>query len=482
MLTLFLASVGLFQPAACELEGAGRTYDQEQQIECGWVTVPRAANDPKMIRLWVARVKANGPSKQPDPIIFINGGPGMATVDTLLPELEDWKMLTALRKDRDVIFYDQRGTGRSEDAMCPSLDETLDDIDDAGLAPVVALKRSKAAFAACRRDIEATGGNLNAYTTMNSVADLDLIRKAFGATKVNHLSVSYGTLLSMQAMRMHPGTIRSSILQSPYPPNSVSWAEQASSAAASYILIDQACSRQPTCKTKFGSLVPKLDETLRKLELAPIKAGNSFITGRKFAKALWSLSVRSSTVRFVPEAIHRAHAGDVDLIKRMAGKSSASQSFGERSPAQAFAIMCHEGGRTTAWYARARELYPSLVPEGLNDGWDQMCETYRPGYVDPTFFAPLASDIPTLIYAGSFDPATPLIDAYQATRFLTKATLVEVKSASHSPMAVDDCTLGIGLAFLRAPDSLQELKCLKQRTRADFAKEGLDGLFPASVK
>ena len=111
-----------------------------------------------------------------------------------------------------------------------------------------------------------------------------------------------------------------------------------------------------------------------------------------------------------------------------------------------------------------------------------MCEAFRPGYVEPAFFAPLASDIPTLIYAGSFDPATPVIDAYQATRFLSKATLVEVEAASHAPMAVDDCTVGIGLAFLRAPQGPLELDCLKQRTAGTFALEGLDALFRKTAK
>lgn len=482
MLTIFLASLALLQPAPCKLPGSGPKYDQEQQIECGWVTVPRAPDDPRPIRLWTARVKATGPSKQPDPIIYINGGPGYATVDSVLPDLEDWKMLTELRKDRDVIFYDQRGSGRSEEALCPSLAKTLSGIGGAGLSPAVAADRSRAAYAACRREVQAGGGNLDAYTTMNSVADLESIRKAFGAAKVNHLSVSYGTLLSLQTMRAHPRTIRSAILQSPYPANSVTWAEQASSTAASYMMIDRACSAQPRCRQRFGALIPKLEAILEKLERSPVKNGDTLITGREFAKALWPLAVRTSSVQFVPEAIHRAHAGDINLIKKMAGKGASGGSFGDHSPAQAFAIMCHEGGRTTAWYTRARDLYPTLVPAGPDDGWDRGCEEFRPGYADPAFFAPVASAIPTLIYAGSFDPATPVIDAYQTMRFLSKATLVEVKGASHAPMAVDECTLGIGLAFLKAPEAQPSLDCLKKRTAAIFAMEELDGLFPNPAK
>ena len=127
-------------------------------------------------------------------------------------------------------------------------------------------------------------------------------------------------------------------------------------------------------------------------------------------------------------------------------------------------------------------MYPSLVPAGSDDSRDRLCEVFRPGYVDPTFFAPVASEIPTLIFAGTFDPATPVIDAYQAMRFLNKATLVEVEGAAHAPMAVDDCTLGIGIAFLSAPEAPLNLNCLKQRTRPKFALDGLDALFKVSAK
>ncbi len=77
--------------------------------------------------------------------------------------------------------------------------------------------------------------------------------------------------------------------------------------------------------------------------------------------------------------------------------------------------------------------------------------TGNTGFADPSFFAPVASSIPTLIYAGSVDPATPTIDAYQTTRFLSKATLVEVRGASHGPMVEDECTIAIAKSFLADP-------------------------------
>jgi pimeloyl-ACP methyl ester carboxylesterase len=117
-----------------------------------------------------------------------------------------------------------------------------------------------------------------------------------------------------------------------------------------------------------------------------------------------------------------------------------------------------------------------LVSAAPDDSWDRLCATYRPGFAEPSFFAPVASDIPTLIYAGSLDPATPVIDAYQSMRFLVRATLVEVQGTAHGPMPLDDCTRGIAAAFLADPSAPPATECISTRTPIAFATDGLDEL------
>ena len=475
-LATLAAATAAITPAPCALEGAPADFEKVHKVECGWVTVPARQGAPKTIRLWTARIHARGPAKRADPIIYINGGPGIATVDSILPAFPTSKNFAVLAKDRDIILFDQRGSGRSEENLCPELAKTLSGIGAKGLDPAVESERGRQAFAACRKQAEAAGMRIEDYTTAAIVADLDQLRRAFGVESWNLLSVSYGSLVAMQAMRGNSAHIRSVILNSPYPPNSVTWAEQASSAAAAYHAIDRECAAQPACRSRFGGLVPKLEETLARLEKTPLLDGEKRITGRLFASALWPLAVRSATVQFVPLAIERAHSGDEKFIKAMVSAFAGGDSFGGFSPAQGYAISCHESGRTAVWYRRAKSLYPSLVDAAPAESWDRMCETYRPGFADPNFFAPVASSIPTLVYAGTLDPATPVIDAYQALRFLDRATLVEVAGGSHAPIGVDDCTRSIAEQFLAAPDRAPELSCIAQRKLIEFATEGLDEL------
>jgi pimeloyl-ACP methyl ester carboxylesterase len=474
------AALVSFQPAPCAIDGAPAGFEKENGVECGWVAVPRDASSGKVIRLWAARVRATGPNKDNDPVLYINGGPGVATVDSVVPALPTSLNLKALREGRDIIVFDQRGSGRSDEALCPELAKTLNAISSSGLSPAAEEERNRAAIKECRLQLDHVGIDLNSYSTATTVQDIEALRTAFQIDRWNLLSVSYGTLVALHAMRTNPQTIRSAILNSPYPPNSVTWAEQASTAAAAYQAIDRECSTDPACRKRFGSLTSKLEVTIARLERTPIKDGTKKITGRRFAEALWPLAVQSKTVRFVPLAIWRAYSGDEKLIKKMVSTFAGGDAFGGFSPVQAFAISCYEGGRTRESYARAQALYPGLVSPAPPDSWDRMCATLRPAYAEASFFAPVSSAIPTLIYAGSLDPAVPVVDAYQAMRFLSNATLVEVKGASHSPIGADDCTRGIAVAFLREPEVTPDTSCMKKRTPEPFAFKGLNELIEQS--
>lgn len=471
-------AAGLFQVAPCDLKDGPKDAERELGVECGWITVPRdhGTSGTRTLRLWAARIKATGTAKA-DPLLFINGGPGVETVGRLLPAIPTSENLKALRADRDILLFDQRGSGRSQEALCPELGDKLTAVAGLGLAPAEEDARHRELFVACRATLEKAGIDLGAYTTAATVADMEVVRKAFGVERWNLVSVSYGTLVALHAMRMHPQTVRASILNSPYPPNSSTWAEQATTTAAAYQAIGRDCAAQAACAARFGDVVAKLEATLARLDRSPLPDGKRQITGRLFASALWPVAVQSPIVKFVPLAIDRAHAGDAEAIKGLVRTFADGNAFGGRSIAQAYAIGCHEGGRTRDAQARARALYPALVSATPDDSWDRLCAAFRPGYADPTFFAPVASAIPTLMYAGSLDPATPVADAYHALRFLENASVVEVAGAAHAPMGSDECTRGIAVAFLDDPSRSPDLGCLAKRAPLEFALDGLETLY-----
>jgi len=485
MLELVMAAaVAGFQPAPCALENVPAGYEDKHGIQCGWVTVPRSAetSEDRTLLLWIARIRGAGSEPRAEPVLYINGGPGIATIDSILPYLAESKTMALLGEGRELILFDQRGTGRSEEKLCPELLDTLNSISAEALEAGEEEARQRAEFAKCRASIEARGLDLAAYTTTATVHDIEHIRRALGVKRWNLAAISYGTLVALDAMRTYPVTIRSVVLNSPYPPNSAAWAEQATSAAGGFAAIDRACGSHPTCRERFGALMPKLEQVLARLEREPLADGDKRVTGRQFLGAIWPLAVRSSTVKFVPLAIHRVHAGDEALIRSLVATYAGGGSFGGFSPAMARAVACYEAGVTAPWYARARSLHPAMVSGAPDDSWDRLCAGFRPGYAPAAFFAPVASNIPTLIYAGSLDPATPSIDAYQTGRLLTRATIVEVPGAAHGPIGVDECTMAIAGEFLEKPETPPSVDCMAQRTPIEFATEGLDDLLKPPSK
>jgi hypothetical protein len=77
------------------------------QVECGMVTVPEDHSNPDgpAIQLAVAIVRNSGDTSVPDPLLFINGGPGARTLDSISLWLEPLS-LGPLLAQRDVIALD----------------------------------------------------------------------------------------------------------------------------------------------------------------------------------------------------------------------------------------------------------------------------------------------------------------------------------------------------------------------------------------
>ncbi|NJK78907.1 MAG: alpha/beta hydrolase [Chloroflexaceae bacterium] len=101
-----------FAVASCPFEP-----ESDATIECGYLVVPedRTNADSPEIELAVAIIRSPDPAKAPDPILYLEGGPG----GTALYTIDRWVQM-GLASNRDVIVMDQRGTGFSRPTLdCP---------------------------------------------------------------------------------------------------------------------------------------------------------------------------------------------------------------------------------------------------------------------------------------------------------------------------------------------------------------------------
>lgn len=468
-----------FEAAACAFKDVPATWAVEQRVECGWLHVPesRGKPDSRMLRLWVAIARADGPDRQADPLLYIHGGPGYATVDYFFPYFPKSKTWAGLRESRDIVFFDQRGTGRSAPGFCKELGQTLEALGRAAPPPREELDQAKAAFAACRTKMLADGFDYAAYNSTTTVEDAEDLRRALGIARWNVYGISYGSLVGLEYLRLHPDSVRAAILDSLFPPNSPHGAEQITTTALGYQALQRACDRDAACHTHFPDILGSLARAIRQLDAEPLsRPDGGRITGGTLRDALWFMLVGTKTAPWVPLAVDRAAAGDEELIRKLASTFGGTGGFGDFSHGMAHAANCYEvsDGSTASSVRAAMQRYPYLASAGeVAEETDELCAAWQTMHAPLSFHAPVRSAVPVLLYGGEFDPATPYDDAVLASRHLSNSTLVLVPGASHAGMGVDDCTRGIAHAFLAAPARSPDLACLQQRPAVVFPTEGL---------
>nr|MBA3534205.1 alpha/beta fold hydrolase [Ardenticatenales bacterium] len=144
--------------------------------KCGTLTLfeNRATQSGRQITLNIAVVPARGRDVEPDPLVFLAGGPGQAATESYV------QISTAfdrINRDRDIVLVDQRGTGHSNALRCEPAETTTEP------AKVVFDEAQQA------EEIKACLAQLNAdptlYTTAIAMDDLDAVRAALGYERVN---------------------------------------------------------------------------------------------------------------------------------------------------------------------------------------------------------------------------------------------------------------------------------------------------------
>jgi pimeloyl-ACP methyl ester carboxylesterase len=242
--------------------------DLGPDFSCGYLTVPenRSRADGPTIRIAVARVKATSPTPEPDPIVWLTGGPGGTAIATA-----NLTVAKGINADREIIFVDQRGTLHAEPALsCPEIDAVQRETLGLAIADAATAQKSDAATRTCRERLAGQGIDLAAYDTAENAADIADLRVALGIEQWNVRGVSYGTDLALQLLREHPQGIRSVVLDSLVPPQLNLVEALWPNAALGYEALFTACAAQVACAAAFPDLREEFIATVRRLDEQPL--------------------------------------------------------------------------------------------------------------------------------------------------------------------------------------------------------------------
>lgn len=229
-------------------------------IICGTVQVPeeRTKLGGKKLPLNFAILRASSRYPEPDPVVYLEGGPGGSAM-TMLPLLD--RLFKPWRDRRDIVIYDQRSAGISGGSVnCnQALSENVVDLVKAGKAIPTAERMKR-----CVDELVQQGVPLAAYNTTQNALDLPVVISALGYKDYNIYGISYGTKLALEAMRVAPQNIRSVIIDGVAP----SWVNLYNSFAmktdeAIQHVVDQ-CAADKACNDAYPELGRIFTETIEK--------------------------------------------------------------------------------------------------------------------------------------------------------------------------------------------------------------------------
>ena len=228
---------------------------------CGQAAVweNRELESGRRIQLHYAVLRAYSASPARDAVFFLAGGPGQSAM-TLAHDMAP--LLEGVRRERDIVFLDQRGTGQSNALNCELADpndpreQFRTDFDQSKLKQCVA----------------ALDADTTQYTTEAAVADLEDVRKALGYERVNLIGASYGTRLALAYARAHSSALRSMVLDGVAPPQLRLFLDFLPDGQRA---LDQAfdyCERNADCSQSYPSLRQDFAALMSRLERHPLGA------------------------------------------------------------------------------------------------------------------------------------------------------------------------------------------------------------------
>jgi pimeloyl-ACP methyl ester carboxylesterase len=442
--------------AAYVVPSAGAQGDQiawkpcgdSNSLACGHLTVPLdpSGGTPGTITLAMRRHRSPvGESK--DAVIALAGGPGQSAI----PFIDEFgQILGPIASTRDVIAFDQRGTGLSHPLSCPAFEHSR------GVG-------SPQAVAICAGQI---GGTRGLYTTADTVADIEAIRQAGGYEKLVLYGTSYGTKVAERYAQDYPTHVEALVLDSVVPPSGPEPFDETSFQAVGRIL-RELCGK--------GACSHITHEPVRDLARLVKRMGRRGVRGHVVDEGGKSKTTRISSSDLIgillegdldpilrsefPAAVRSAVSGDAAPLARLRRRAESGPEGGEGDLSEGFdsplyySTICDETdfpwkrigsprarllealtalrrtpAKTFAPFTPANALALSDVP---------VCADWpiTPGGPERDE-APLPN-VPTLILSGADDLRTPTANGREVAAQIPDAQLLVVPNTGHSVLGSD---------------------------------------------
>jgi pimeloyl-ACP methyl ester carboxylesterase len=443
-----LGTLVLASPAGAQIPYA--PCQQPLGFQCGQLAVPldRTGAVPGTVTLNVQRVvAASNPTATA--VVALAGGPGQPA----LPAATDFAaILGPALASRDLVVFDQRGTGTSNRLSCPAFQDPTASIGDVARSCAEQLGPARAFF-----------------RTADSVDDIEAIRVESGYQKLVLFGVSYGTKVAEDYAAKYPANVESLVLDSIVPPEGSDVLNLSTFKAMGRALAEL-CSNG-ACNGITSNPLRDVATLAAKATKSPIVGPVSTPAGRNLrvrvdARGLYGILLAGDlnpTLRAeLPGAIRSAIRKDVRPLLRLyvraagltgiPGARAQSGVDATESDALFLATRCEESAfpwdraadpTTRAGQAVAAakahpagDFFPFDYRVALNSEAIPVCLAWPDASPPPDPPAPLPA-VPTLIISGDADLRTPLEDGQLVASRIAGAQVLGVPYTGHSVLGTD---------------------------------------------
>jgi pimeloyl-ACP methyl ester carboxylesterase len=235
---------------------------QTPALQCGSLDVPldRSGSVPGAIRIAaMRRVAPTNPTASA--VVALAGGPGQAATPLTL---DFATVMAPALGTRDLLVFDQRGTGASTPLSCQLMGRTLTD-----------------AASRCAGELGVRRGQ---FTTAASVEDLEALRAESGYEKLVLYGVSYGTKVAMDYAARYPSRVEALVLDSVVLPPGPDTLQRSTFAAMRRVLAELCAGAE--CAGISSNPVGQLNGMVRRLARHPVRGRLTTGTGRRRAAAM----------------------------------------------------------------------------------------------------------------------------------------------------------------------------------------------------
>ncbi len=449
----------------CHLKGL------PEEVYCGSLTVfeNRDTQQGRTIAIQIAVLPALRRSGRPDAVMVMAGGPGQGA-RAYAPLIA--RSFRAIRRTRDVVLVDLRGTGGSKPLDCPPPDDELDTLTDL----LFANSRESGAERAVAECLSALDADPRQFTHAQSLADLDDVQRALGYEQVNLWGGSWGTRAALLYSLWHPERVRSVVLDGAVPLSMDFPASASADAQRALDLLLEDCESDPACRTTF----PELQREVVGRILTRVATGASVtvrhprtdavvavtLTRAAFVEILRASLYSPATVSRLPQVLGLAAGGDFGPLLaqwlEIASGTTETMALGAT-----LAVLCSEDV-TNATLPASDDSTSPVFGTGYADFWISRCRRWPKGLALPRDVpGPLA--MPALILSGALDPVTPPHWGEVMARTFARSVHVVVPGAGHNASFSGCVPELIALFYESADPAALDASCVEAVRRPPFA-------------